>query len=72
MTKGGRQLPKNHNETTRIPLTVSVQTIGHLEQLVCIGNYGNNVTDAATYVFRRGMDELLRAGIVEIPRMKRP
>lgn len=63
---------KNHNETTRIPLTVSIQTVHQLEQLVHIGNYGNNVTDAATYVFRRGMDELLRAGIVEIPRLKRP
>ncbi len=63
---------KGHNETTRIPLTVSTQTVGQLQQLVHIGNYGNNVTDAATYVFRRGMDELLRSGIVEIPRMKRP
>ncbi|MEK7996284.1 MAG: hypothetical protein AAB403_20990 [Planctomycetota bacterium] len=62
---------KNLNDTVKVQPTVSLQTFDYLNQLVAIGNYGNTPTNAAGYLIQRGIDDMLRAKLLDKIR-KRP
>jgi hypothetical protein len=62
---------KNRNETLKVHPTISAQTLGYLDQLVELGNYGNTPTAAAMYLIQRGIDDMLRAKLIE-KKTKRP
>jgi hypothetical protein len=55
---------KNRNDTLKVHPTISAQTLGYLDQLVTIGNYGNTPTSAAGYLIQRGIDDMLRAKLL--------
>jgi hypothetical protein len=56
---------ENHNDTTKVHPTISVQNMEHLKNLVGKGPYGNNPTAAALYLINRGIDDLIREGVLE-------
>ena len=56
---------KNRNETLKIQPTISEQTFKFLMQLVDIGNYGNTPTAVASYLIQRGIDDMLRAKLLD-------
>lgn len=55
---------KNRNKVRKVQPTISVQQMDYLEQLVDEGNYGNTPTAAALYLIQRGIDDMLRAGLL--------
>ncbi len=56
---------KNRNETLKVQPTISKQMLSFLEQLVDIGNYGNTPTAVASYLIQRGIDDMLRAKLLD-------
>lgn len=60
---------KNRNKTLKVQPSISAQQMQYLEQLVDEGNYGNTPTAAALYLIQRGIDDMLRAKLIE--RVKR-
>ena len=62
---------KNRNDTLKVHPTVSVQTLGYLDQLVSLGNYGNTPTNVAAYLIQRSIDDMLRVKLLD-KNQKRP
>lgn len=56
---------KNRNKTLKVQPTISAQQMEYLEQLVDEGNYGNTPTAVALYLIQRGIDDMLRAKLIE-------
>ena len=61
---------KSKNETTKVQATISQQMATYLDQLVDAGTYGNSPSEVARYLIQRGLDDLLRNGVIEKPRGK--
>ncbi len=57
--------PKSQNETTKVHPTISLQTAGYLKQLIKLGSYGNSDAEVGAYLIQRGIDDLLRAGLLK-------
>lgn len=58
--------PKNRNQVKKLHPTVSVQTVGYIEQLIQIGSYGNSEAEVAAYLIQRTIDDLLRTGLIKL------
>jgi hypothetical protein len=59
----GRQ--KSRNTTTKVHPTISLQMADYISALIDIGSYGNSDSEVAAYLIQRGLDDLLRAGVLK-------
>jgi hypothetical protein len=59
----GRQ--KSRNTTTKIHPTISLQMADYISALIDIGTYGNSDSEVGAYLIQRGIDDLLRAGVLK-------
>lgn len=57
--------PKSPNETVKVHPTVSTQIVDFFSDLIAIGTYGNSDAEVAAYLIQRGIDDLLRAGVLK-------
>ena len=55
---------KNDNESRKVHPTITVQATGYFQHLVKIG-YGKNRTEVAAYLIQRGLDDLIRTGVLK-------
>jgi hypothetical protein len=57
--------PKNDEPTRKVEPRLPAAAYIQLESLVEIGTYGSNPTEVARYLIIRGLDDLLRSGMLK-------
>ena len=62
-------MSKLKNTTTKVHPTISVQMEDFINELIEIGSYGNSDAQVACYLIQRGIDDLIRAKVLD-PRSK--
>jgi hypothetical protein len=63
------RMAKNKNQTMKVHPTISKQMGDYIEELIKLGAYGNNDAQVTCYLIQRGLDELIRAKVID-PRSK--
>ena len=54
---------RNKVKTQKVQPSVSREMVSHLTEMVDLG-YGNTPTEVAGYLIKRGVDDVLRVGLV--------
>jgi hypothetical protein len=57
--------PRNDEPTRKVEPRLPSLAYTQLESLVEIGTYGSNPTEVARYLIIRGLDDLLRSGVLK-------
>jgi hypothetical protein len=57
--------PRNDEPTRKVEPRLPAEAFNQLESLVEIGTYGSNPTEVARYLIIRGLDDLLRSGVLK-------
>jgi hypothetical protein len=57
--------PKNDEPTKKVEPRLHPKAFAQLKQLAQIGTYGSNATEVAKYLIQRGLDDLIRAGVLK-------
>jgi len=58
--------PKNNNDPEKVHPTLSRQMLNVLDQMKEMGLYGSNRSEVARYLIQRGIDDLMRTGIIKV------
>lgn len=56
--------PKNTTESTKIAITIPKPVHARLERLARLGLHGSTPAEAAKYLVLRGLDDLMRSGVL--------
>jgi hypothetical protein len=59
--------PRNEEPTRKVEPRLHPKAFAQLEKLAEIGTYGSTATDVARYLITRGLDDLIRAGVLKAP-----
>jgi hypothetical protein len=55
----------NKNKTTKVHPTISLQMADFIDELLDLGTYGNTDAQVACYLIQRGIDDLIRAKVID-------
>jgi hypothetical protein len=56
--------PKNSIESTKVAITIPKPVHARLERLARLGLHGSTPTEVAKYLVVRGLDDLMRSGVL--------